>query len=255
MQIIKYWYIGGDIHGDWRPIRNWVVNSLTTPKDESAIILLGDVGANYYGDYRDRNFKKELNKLGISIYCIRGNHEQRITDVIKFGNFTYRYDFDVKGYTYQEQGFPNIFYFNDAGGIYEIAHKQVLIIPGAYSIDKHYRLQMGWNWFSNEQLDYNEQERLKIFAHDMDFDYILAHTCPLSWEPYIQDLFMSSINQSTVDKTTEKFLDDIIDDCSYKRFYFGHFHDDRDLPLVNATMLFREIIPLGQKLNRSLQVD
>ena len=250
MSNIKYWYIGGDIHGDWRPIRNWVVNELSTDKEESALILLGDVGANYYGDYRDKNFKKFLNDIGIKIYCIRGNHEMRITDMIDFGNFNYYYDFEINGYVYKEQGFSNIIYFNDSGGIYNINNKQVLIIPGAYSIDKYYRLQMGWKWFANEQLNIQEQIDLINIAKNKKFDYILAHTCPHSWEPYIDDLFMESIDQSKVDKTTEDFIDDLLEfyNCNYNHYYFGHFHDDREIPEVNATMLYKFIIPLGNHL-------
>ena len=47
----------------------------------------------------------------------------------------------------------------------------------------------------------------------------------------------------------EYLLDDIINDCSYKHFYFGHFHDDRNIKEVNATMLYKKIIPLGEYID------
>ena len=87
MKKVKYWYIGSDIHGDWRPIRNWVVNELKTPREKSGLILLGDVGANYYLNHRDRDFKYKLNHLGIEIYCLRGNHEMRIEDAKQYSNY------------------------------------------------------------------------------------------------------------------------------------------------------------------------
>jgi len=253
--MIKYWYIGGDIHGDWRPIQNWEHNELRTRYSESALILLGDVGANYFNDYRDRNFKKRLNTLDIRcIYCVRGNHEMRASDAAKFGNYKLVWDDNVQGLVYIEAGFPDIRYFADEGGIYHIDGHPALIVPGAYSVDKDYRLQMGWSWFPNEQLNEQEQKALLDQAAGVKhFDYILAHTCPLSWEPQINDLFMSDLDQSRIDKSTEKFLDQIISVVDYKHFYFGHFHDDRDITDKNATMLFKTIVPLGDALNP--QVD
>ena len=110
MSNIKYYYCGGDIHGDWRPVRNWVVNELKTPKDQSALILLGDVGANYYLNHRDRDFKQQLNKLGIRIYCLRGNHEMRVKDAAKIGNYTHIFDRECEGSVYIEKEYPNIYY-------------------------------------------------------------------------------------------------------------------------------------------------
>lgn len=248
MSNIKYWYVGGDLHGECRNLKYWVEMELPTPKDESAVIILGDAGLNYYGGYKDRHFKSNLNSIGIMVYCLRGNHEMRISDAIYYGNYGLEYDENVGGKTWFETGYPNIRYFLDEGGLYHINGKEALIVPGAYSVDKDYRLERGWNWFPNEQLDENEREVLKIFAHDMDFDYIFAHTCPHSWEPYIDDLFMDYIDQSEVDKTTEDFLDELLNDCSYKYFYFGHYHNDREIPNKNATMLFKFIIPLGNHL-------
>lgn len=254
MKNIKYWYLGSDLHGDPRPVKNWVKNILPTPIEESALILLGDVGANYYGDYRDRNFKKELNKLGIIIYCLRGNHEMRVSDAAIFGNYNFFFDENCEGEIWQEIGFPNIRYLKDEGGIYCFNGHPTFVVPGAYSIDKLYRLEMGWNWFSNEQLNIQEQNVLldQAIAYK-HFDYILAHTCPFSWESQINDLFMSDLDQSKIDKSTEKFLDQIINFVEYKHFYFGHFHDDRDITDKNATMLFKTIVPLGNTLNS--QVD
>ena len=253
MQTIKYWYVGGDIHGDWRPVRNWVVNELTTPKEESALILLGDVGANYFGDYRDRNLKRALNKIGIRIYCLRGNHEMRVTDAKQYSNYMQIFDLIANGPVYIEDGYPNIRYLRDDGDVYEFGGKRVFAIPGAYSVDKDYRLRMGWDWFPNEQLNISERYALLDQAKNQNFkfDYIIAHTCPFKWEPYISDLFMGGLDQSTIDKATEKFLDIIVKNCSFDHFYFGHFHDDRNIPEVKATMLYKKIIPLGEYIKEN----
>ena len=47
---------------------------------------------------------------------------------------------------------------------------------------------------------------------------------------------------------TERYLNNIIDMCRYKRYYFGHFHDNRNIPPYRATMLFHDVIELGDKI-------
>ena len=67
---------------------------------------------------------------------------------------------------------------------------------------------------------------------------------------YIQDLFISDIEQNNVDKSMEKFLDEILIETKYYgHWYFGHFHDDRDIPGTKATMLYKKIIPLGEYID------
>ena len=57
----------GDIHGDVRTAL-WAMQKHEMTKDDT-LILLGDVGLNYYGaDQGDRKRKKLLNKAGIPVF-------------------------------------------------------------------------------------------------------------------------------------------------------------------------------------------
>lgn len=51
-------YITGDTHGYFKHIKSFCEENHTTKED--VLIILGDAGINYYGqyDYRDRNLKK-----------------------------------------------------------------------------------------------------------------------------------------------------------------------------------------------------
>jgi 3-oxoacid CoA-transferase subunit A len=40
-------------------------------------------------------------------------------------------------------------------------------------------------------------------------------------------MFISGLDQSTVDDSTEKWLDDIEDKLDYKAWYCGHWHTDK----------------------------
>ena len=47
--------------------------------DRDLLIILGDVGINYFGDWRDQRDKDELAMIPATILCIHGNHELRPT--------------------------------------------------------------------------------------------------------------------------------------------------------------------------------
>ena len=53
-------------------------------------------------------------------------------------------------------------------------------------------------------------------------DVILSHTCPYKYEPI--EMFLPGIDQSTVDTSTERWLDWIEEKTDYKAWYCGHWH-------------------------------
>lgn len=221
-------FIIGDLHSDRNPVRNFYNNYIKgTPKEaeENWLICLGDFGALYWFDYRDRNFKRDLSKYPFKYFVIRGNHEERASnraiiepdlweEVECFGNICLR-----------QPAFPNIYYAKDEGGVYNIAGRKTLVIPGAYSVDKHYRLARGWNWFPDEQLKAYERILLECEAENRHFDLVLSHTCPLRYMP--TDLFLNCIDQSAVDNTMERWMDELHNNITFGIHLWGHFHADR----------------------------
>ena len=69
-------------------------------------------------------------------------------------------------------------------------------------------------------------------------DYIITHCCATS---AIDDFGMRG--RFGTDEFTD-FLDGLREKCTYKRWYFGHYHMDRDIS-KRETMLCDAIIPLG----------
>ena len=53
-------YITGDIHGDTTRIASMIERIGINTND--TIVILGDVGINYYGGHGDRGRKKKLNR-------------------------------------------------------------------------------------------------------------------------------------------------------------------------------------------------
>lgn len=238
-------FLCGDIHGDINPIKNFYRNYIKdTPgeKEENWLIMLGDFGANYYFDYRDRNFKRELSKYPFKYFVIRGNHEQRTSlCAVRDDNWVSDRLFD--GPVMYEQQYPTIFYAADEGGIYNIAGRKTLVIPGAYSVDKYYRLQRGWSWFVDEQLAPHEMLNLTLEAENQHFDLVLSHTCPYRYRP--TDLFLSCIDQSQVDNTMELWMDGLHDKIEFNLWCWGHYHADR-IEAPYCEMFMHEIEPLNQ---------
>ena len=256
--MIKNWFITGDTHGAHGTCQRLRVFKIQHPDlipEETGIIFLGDVGINWCGEtlggsYDDKD-KEAVNKFGYQLYLVRGNHEFRPSTL---PNIQFKYDEEIYGWIYEEDKFPNIHYFRDGGGAYIIQEHPIFVIPGAYSVDKNFRLATGKNWFRDEQMTKEEQQtflcNLSIWA-DTCYDYlptIISHTCPYKWESYINYLFMDGIDQENVNKDTEKFLDKVLAEVLYKHWYFGHFHDDKDFRDIRATMLFKKIIPLWEYL-------
>ena len=218
-------YLTGDIHGQVTPIVNFAIDH---PGD--SIIILGDAGLNYYGGSSDRARKAQLAQLPINIYCIRGNHEKRPEDVPGMGTI---YDEHTQNYCYWEEQYPNIFYLMD-GEVYTINEKACLVIGGAYSVDKWYRLERHYEWFANEQLSCEEMDYIYNTYKGRHFDCVLSHTCPWSWQP--TDLFLKGLDQSTVDSTMEVQMDEFRKAITFDAWCWGHYHANRDT-IGNARQL------------------
>lgn len=222
--------IMGDIHGDASLVEQLYEKAIKiySPREYNlTFILLGDVGANYYGNIKDMIFKYKLSLLPVNFLCLRGNHEQRPSILMKQDPDKWKVISKYNGYFYVEKEYPNILYFKDDVGVYNINGRSVLTIPGAYSIDKEFRLKNGWKWFPEEQLSADEMLAAKTICKNngMKFDLILSHTCPYNWRP--TDLFLSCINQETVDNSMELFLQEVANNISFKAWCWGHFHEFR----------------------------
>lgn len=227
-------YITGDTHGQFEHIKEFCdVNKTTT---EDVMIILGDAGINYYLDASDDRLKGKLSQLPITLFCIHGNHEERPDNISTYEEKQWR-----EGLVFYEEEYPNLLFAND-GEIYDFDGKKTIVIGGAYSVDKYYRLRNGLPWFESEQPDQwtKSMVEAKLRKEDWKVDVVLTHTGPLKYLP--TDVFLSSIDQDAVDQSTEIWLDELEEKIDYQQWFFGHFHTDRiDGDVI---ILFNEIIEL-----------
>ena len=211
-------YLTGDIHGDPERVVQFCLSM--KPKRTDTIILLGDVAANYTGGQRDEWVKQTLEKLKIHILCIHGNHEMRPSTIE-----SYKLKEWSGGLVWYEEAYPHLLFAKD-GEIYTIEGKSYLAIGGAYSVDKSYRIERNYGWWADEQ----PSDEIKRYVESQiekvkRVDYVFSHTCPFKYEP--REVFLNFIDQSTVDDSTERWLDKIEETLEYKLWFCGHWHIDK----------------------------
>lgn len=207
-------YITGDTHGDFERIEYFCNDNKTNIDD--VLIILGDAGINYYNNKKDIERKEYIKKFPITLFCIHGNHECR-PQTIK----TYKEKKWNRGIVFFEEAYPNILFAKD-GEVYDIEGNKCIVIGGAYSVDKGYRLEMGYRWFADEQPDDVIKKHVEQQIQGNKIDIVLSHTCPIKYEPV--EFFMSCVDQSSVDKSTEIWLGKIEESLDYKKWYCGHYH-------------------------------
>lgn len=209
-------YLTGDTHGDFTRIEEFCLKMHTTKDD--LMIILGDAGFNFSRNRID-SFKKELvSEYPIRVFCLHGNHEIRPQNISSYveGDF-------CGGKVLYEPDYPDILFAVD-GEVYEFNGLSCMVIGGAYSVDKYYRLARGYGWWEDEQPSPEIKTRVERRLAEMGqkVDVVLSHTCPLKYEPV--EVFLDFIPQDTVDKSTEVWLGQIEDKLDYKKWYCAHYH-------------------------------
>ena len=230
-------YLTGDTHGDFTRVDRFC-KRIKTSKDD-ILIILGDAGINYFLGKRDRKLKEALSKLPITLFCIHGNHEIRPSNIPSYHQMQWH-----NGVVYQEKDYPNLLFAKD-GEIYDLDGKSTFVCGGAYSVDKYYRLVSGNRWFSDEQ----PNETIKSYCISQlekigwSVDTVLTHTCPYEHMP--REAFLPMIDQSTVDNSTEFWLETIYQKLSFNKWYCGHYHINKMALLSKKVQfLFDDIVEL-----------
>ena len=189
----------------------------------TTLIILGDFGLPWYdcsvdekGIHPDDPTEKYLLKWYKSkpfkILAVMGNHDNydmiaNLPEVKMFGNKVLKVC-------------DNVFYFK-RGEVYTIEDKKFLVLGGAKSGDKAYRVPHESCW---PQEEWNEAEKAacekRIQEFGCHFDYVLSHTGTSKGIASFNTSF-SSADDSTV--VINDYIDSMI---SYKKWFFGHWHTD-----------------------------
>ena len=249
-------YLTGDTHGRFERIVDFC--SRREMDRENTFVILGDAGLNFYGGHRDALGKEQLAKLPCTFFCIHGNHEQRPGPELGYELSHYH-----GGSVWVQPQYPNIVFAID-GEVYDFCGHSCLVIGGAYSVDKYYRLARGYGWWPDEQPSPQIKEKVERVLEERNWqvDVVFSHTCPLKYEPV--EVFLPGVDQSTVDKSTEEWLDTIESKLHYERWYCGHYHTEKqvdklrfmfeDYALLPHTLSIEEEKALIAKMERQAEM-
>lgn len=255
-------YVTGDTHGSWTYGFSRIIETLNflhpNEQQRGAVIILGDAGLNYYGGQRDEELKRRLSaQANCEIFCVHGNHEQRPGNlkIIRGSTLSPVPMYDIVDYrggkAYQQKEFPDI-YFGIDGEVYDFDGYKCLVIGGAYSIDKSYRLAYGMGWWPDEQPSEEIKTRVenKLASLDHRIDVILSHTVPYDFRP-VED-FIDGIDQSSVDTSTEEWLQYIYDNNHIGLWLAGHYYCDK-WKTNKLRIMYRNIASLDHLIRRAYQ--
>lgn len=192
---------------------------------EDKLIVTGDFGFVFRGE---KNYLSERNKLNAlaqkpyEILFADGNHEG--FDFLAEYPQELRYGAPVRRIR------DNIFWLQ-RGYVYTIEGHTFFTMGGAYSMDKAFRLShqalTGEKiWFEQELPNAEEYHRAihTLQGAGMKVDYIITHTAPT----YIIPLVIKKMSDPH-DAELTGFLDWIYHDVTFKKWFFGHFHEDMEV--------------------------
>ena len=231
-------YYTGDIHGNPHEIIQFCSSEKLT--DQDTLVLLGDVGVNYFLHRCDIEMKRVLTTVKPTILCIHGNHEIRPANIP-----SYQMKEWMGGMVWVEKNYPSLLFAVD-GEIFELEGIRHLAIGGAYSVDKFYRLTRGYGWWPDEQPSQAIKDKVvrTLESCGWQVDTILSHTCPYQYEP--REAFLPMIDQSTVDASTEEWLEELEQKLNYDHWFCGHWHINKRIDRMH--FLFHNVEAAPQLL-------
>ncbi len=226
-------YFTGDIHGDINRFCRLGEERQYTLGAEDYLVVCGDFGFLFYpqgtmGYLQQQNELDELATLPYTILWVDGNHEN--FDLLE----TYPRETWHGGRIHRIR--KNVFHLM-RGEVYDIDGVKLFSMGGAYSIDKYMRTE-GLSWWARELPSNDEYRTATQSLHEVkhSVDVIVSHTAP-------REVIMRMGYRFDVhDAELTGFLEWVMHEVKYKRWYFGHWHADTALePRMQAT--YREVYP------------
>ncbi len=224
--------ITGDTHGtlDIEKVIRFFVEHEDEYTEDDYLIILGDVGVCGFSPTVEKETRKILRELPVTVLFIDGNHEhhKRLND--------YPVDEWMGGKAHFIE--PKIIHLM-RGQVYDIEGVRFFSFGGAHSIDRAYRTE-GVDWFPEEIPSREEYEEGldNLEACGYKVDYIISHTAPREVAAAL-----GYGEESNDEVALRRYLQQIADEAEYKKWFFGHFHEDEVIDNVFVAM-YDEIIVL-----------
>lgn len=226
-------YVTGDIHGEI-DIRKLSTDRFPQQKDltkDDYVVICGDFGLVWDGSNSELYWRKWLSEKNFTTLFVDGNHEnfpllRSFPATEKFGGVV-------------REIAPTVFHL-ERGQVLTIDEKTFFVMGGAASHDKQWRIE-GVSWWPEEVPSIEEMEH-GIAALDRagwKVDYVLTHTMPKTFRALLG--WAETLDRDA--DPTESYLNRVFSELDFKRWFFGHYHIDRQ---INSQFiaLYNNIVPL-----------
>lgn len=190
----------GDVHGKTQQYQKIIRQKYQDCKT----IQIGDMGIGFAG--------VGLHKMSDDHRWFRGNHD----DPAKCRNTTN--------------------YMGDWG---LIPDTKLMWIAGAFSVDRDYRIP-GISWWPDEELSYEELQKVIATYSTVKPDYVLSHEAPSRAGRALLDHLMGpyfSAKQNCCNSRTAEALQQMFDIHRPKEWVFGHYHIDKSFMIENTKFI------------------
>ncbi len=227
-------YVTGDMHGDITRFQNPMLKKL---RQGDILIVCGDFGFIWDGSRQERSILRKLSHLPFTIAFVDGCHEnfdilEKAYPIVRWrGGKAHRIA-------------PNIFHMM-RGEIFTFDNHTFFTFGGGHSQDFEYRERL--NWWPRERPTHVEIGRAirNLNEHNAQVDYIITHEPPAS----LKDCLGVDMQQRLEIHT---FFEDIIKQCSYRKWFFGKCHMDRFIPMKFYAM-FEQVLPIETEASRRVK--
>lgn len=258
-------YVTGDCHYEFKKFNMTNFPEQKLLDKEDYIIICGDFGGvwNVNGENSDEKYWMDwLDKKSYTTLFVDGNHE----------NFDRLNSYPIeqwKGGTVHKIRSSVIHLMR--GQIYDIAEKKFFTFGGASSHDtqggildmedprfraKKKFLDRNWipyrvnhiNWWKEEQASEEEQKEAEKNLQENQYkvDYIITHCCSSTTQDILGVKGLYGIKYHDYNAQTD-FFDKIKAEVEFSKWYFGHYHMDRNVT-DKEILLYDKIIPLGNMI-------
>lgn len=223
--------ITGDTHGRNDILKLRHNNTLSSLNKEDYLIIAGDFGGVWDGNWQDRIVHNFYNEQPYTTLFIDGNHE----------NFDLLNQYPVENWNGRK-----VHHITDKiihlmrGQVFSIADKTIFTFGGGLSIDRIYRTS-GLTWWPQEEPSESECRDAmdNLETHNFRIDYIITHAGP---ESIVRNEIHSAHNLLRLDCQAEKFLDKVLESTKYKHWFCGHYHFDMEIPERELTVLYQKVL-------------
>ncbi|MDA3051888.1 metallophosphoesterase [Campylobacter sp. JMF_01 NE2] len=235
-------FITGDTHGGWGgfsgEMKRFEKFRYKTGKElckDDFLIIAGDFGFIWESspDKDEIRWLKYFNERNYTTLFIDGNHENfarlnayKITEF--HGGKVHKISESV--------------YHLMRGQVYELTGHKVLSMGGAASIDREYRTQ-NISWWEGENISEAELNEAyeNLAKHDFSVDLVLSHTAPNSIAPKVL-----ALNEFALDfhDPNGDLLEEIYRKIKFKKWFFGHFHEELFCVNSQFVTLWHDIVEL-----------